>query len=272
VIYAINSKSGKMKWRFYPEVPQLDQLALWKNTLFTIYKDEYIVGIDKDNGEIVFKIKLKHCLSDSNDSQIKSWMRQSLNTSIVVGKNGTLVLSSHDGIYAYSLLNDLVWHNNSRGPVGEEPTRCGDSVLLITFHYTDNEYMKGYYLLCLNLDDGRLKWENRFDSITTKVTISGDMGYFGCLREMAAVDLQTGKARWKYKTKGKIYKAPAVNSRFVCFGTTDNDVYFLDKNTGEELGKYETDGYVQCSPVIRNDIVYFGNDEGCLFALQTSFD
>jgi outer membrane protein assembly factor BamB len=65
-----------------------------------------------------------------------------------------------------------------------------------------------------------------------------------------AIDAETGKGRWKFKTEGEIYSCAAVVDGRVLFGSYDNCLYCLKQDDGELLWKFETQGYVHCSPAV----------------------
>ncbi len=69
-----------------------------------------------------------------------------------------------------------------------------------------------------------------------------------------ALDPDTGKVRWKYKTADHIYSSAALleddtQTRAIIFGSTDGIVYALDPQ-GELLWQYDTGATIRSSPVI----------------------
>lgn len=68
-----------------------------------------------------------------------------------------------------------------------------------------------------------------------------------------AVNIDTQKLRWKYRTDGPIYSSPAIAEKMVFFGSTDGTFYALDALTGEEKWKFDTKQSISCNPAIRNN-------------------
>jgi outer membrane protein assembly factor BamB len=75
--------------------------------------------------------------------------------------------------------------------------------------------------------------------------------------------------RWKFKTTGVIYSAPAVTPlNEVYFTAMDHHLYKLDNN-GRLLWKYRAKGWVKASPVIdEKGRVYFGSYDRNFYAVS----
>ena len=129
---------------------------------------------------------------------------------------------------------------------------------------------------------GQGKWKRRtlgFISASAAVGLDGTV-YAGSFDSyFYALDPQTGKPRWKFKTNDHIYSSAALleangRTQLILFGSTDGILYAL-RPEGNLKWQYDTGAPVRSSPVIGRGpqgeegfIVYFGNGDGKLFALD----
>ena len=54
----------------------------------------------------------------------------------------------------------------------------------------------------------------------------------------------------------------------VYFGSIDSYLYALDIKTGKEKWKFKTGDWISSSPAVANGIVYFGSSDGYLYAVE----
>ncbi len=85
---------------------------------------------------------------------------------------------------------------------------------------------------------------------------------------LVAIDRELN-VRWKFRTAGVIFSAPAVTPRNEVFLTSmDHHVYKLDK-AGRSLWKYKARGWIKASPVIdQKGRVYFGSYDRNFYAVS----
>lgn len=84
-----------------------------------------------------------------------------------------------------------------------------------------------------------------------------------------AVDKQTGKLAWKFKTGDAVYSAPSIAKGTVYFGSMDGSLYAVDAQTGKEKWTFKTGGpIVWSSPWIGDGVVYIGSRDGKIYAIK----
>jgi len=114
-----------------------------------------------------------------------------------------------------------------------------------------------------------------------------------------AVDLRTGKLRWKYQTKGAVgesspsvqngidlekwearwsyrhrvrkfpfYSSAAVTSDRIFVGGRDKMLHCLERPTGKAVWTFATRARVESSPLVAGSRVYFGSNDGRLYGLD----
>ncbi|NTS42824.1 PQQ-binding-like beta-propeller repeat protein [Flavisolibacter sp. BT320] len=86
-----------------------------------------------------------------------------------------------------------------------------------------------------------------------------------------ALDLVSGKPRWRFQTGGPIFSSPAFatangNTKIV-LGSADSNVYCLDQK-GKLVWKKATGASVLGSPLIEGDVVYIGGSDHSFRALD----
>jgi outer membrane protein assembly factor BamB len=76
--------------------------------------------------------------------------------------------------------------------------------------------------------------------------------------------------KWTFKTDGPIIGSPAVANGVVFIGSVDGNVYAVDQETGKQKWKFKTvaSRQVTSSPAVVNGVVYFGGFDGVLYALD----
>ena len=80
---------------------------------------------------------------------------------------------------------------------------------------------------------------------------------------------QLNGTKWTFKTDGPIIGSPAIANGVVYIGSTDGNLYAVDQETGKQKWKFKTfaSRQVASSPTIANGLVYFGGFDGILYAL-----
>lgn len=98
--------------------------------------------------------------------------------------------------------------------------------------------------------------------ISTPVVLStNDYVVFGNQNgKIEALDLETGKLKWTYKTGGPIFSSPAELNGEIAVGSTDGHIYYLNEN-GKLLWKLKTGAAVLGSPVIDNHTIFIGSSD-----------
>ena len=99
-------------------------------------------------------------------------------------------------------------------------------------------------------------------SIFTRVGLDEENIYFGnSLGYVKALNKETGKEIWKYKTNASQFSRPAVASNFVIVPTADKRLLWLDKKTGKLLKEVLTKGPFVADGVIMDNVLYQGGDK-----------
>src|SRR5574341_98770 len=109
------------------------------------------------------------------------------------------------------------------------------------------------------------------DIIESSAAIADNTVYVGTGKsELIAVDLQTGKLKWGYKTKEAVGESsPAVGGGMVFVGDLLGVFHTVSAGNGQGVWTYKTDGEIKSSPVIVGDRVLIGSYDGSLYCFNT---
>src|SRR6266566_6389608 len=108
------------------------------------------------------------------------------------------------------------------------------------------------------------------ESIESSAAISGGSAYVGTQSaDLLAIDLKTGKLRWKYKAQEGIGESsPAVHEGVVYVGDLSGLLHAVRASDGKGLWTFKTEGEIKSSPVVAGDRVLIGSYDGNLYCLS----
>lgn len=111
---------------------------------------------------------------------------------------------------------------------------------------------------------------NAGEIIESSAAIADGTTYVGTgSSELIAVDLWTGKLKWKYKTKEAVGESsPAVANGMVFVGDLLGTFHAVNAANGQGVWTYKTGGEIKCSPVIVGDRVLIGSYDGSLYCFE----
>lgn len=116
-----------------------------------------------------------------------------------------------------------------------------------------------------------------WDFFLSSALVHDGVVYFGSSdQHLYALDADTGKMRWAFKTGGMVHSSPALAGELVLVGSWDGALYALDRHSGEAQWRFQTNTEqklkvwfgIQSSPVVDGDRVYIGSRDGYLYALD----
>ncbi len=77
------------------------------------------------------------------------------------------------------------------------------------------------------------------------------------------------QVKWKFHTGGQVNSSPAVVGATVFVGSTDGNLYALDRESGTQKWKFDTKSRVVSSPAVANGLVYFIAYDGNFYAVDS---
>ena len=79
-----------------------------------------------------------------------------------------------------------------------------------------------------------------------------------------------GSVAWKFKTQGRVVSSPLVTGDAVYFGSSDNNLYSVNRADGSLRWKFATKGAVNSSPAFAGGIVYVNSNDGRFYAVDAA--
>lgn len=280
-IHAIETKSGKEKWKFKTNGPIRSTPLLHNQSVYCISEDGLLYHLDKVTGKVNWRFltpqgtlqERKYDRADyfqssatiANDiiyfgmgdymyavhatTGLLIWTYKTGNvvhTKPVVA-NGRVIFGSYDG-YAYALNAEhgfLLWKFKSVGhryfPNGE---MMGHPVV------SGNTVFMGsrdYNFYAIDARSGYCFWNKQFPrGWALAATVHQDsVVYLGTSDDylMLALDPRTGIERWRTSLKYNIFGNLTVSEKIGFVGTLMGKLFCLDLTTGNVLWIFEGDGY-----------------------------
>jgi len=107
------------------------------------------------------------------------------------------------------------------------------------------------------------------DSIESSAAIVDGAVYVGSeSSDLAALDLDSGKVRWKYHVNDGIGESsPAVHDGLVYVGDLSGTLHAVNAADGKNVWKLQTGAEIKSSPVIVGDRVLVGSYDGSLYCV-----
>jgi outer membrane protein assembly factor BamB len=110
------------------------------------------------------------------------------------------------------------------------------------------------------------------DVIDSSAAIADGVVYVGAFTgDLLALDLASGKLRWKYATGSQIGESsPAVAGGVVFIGDLDGVVHAVGAQDGKRLWAFKTGQEIRASPVVAGQTLLAGSTDGHLYALEAA--
>ncbi len=103
---------------------------------------------------------------------------------------------------------------------------------------------------------------------STAAIVAGTVYVGGLDGVLYAIDLETGKSRWRYEAGAEILAAPAVSAGKVLVGDGDGVFHAVDAASGERRWIYETRAKIVSSASVADGKLVFGSHDMYLHALN----
>lgn len=117
-----------------------------------------------------------------------------------------------------------------------------------------------------------LRWTfSADDGFESTPVVAGGTAYLGSVDgTFYAIELATGKERWRRPGKVPIVASAAVRDGRVYFGDVDGEFRCLEAESGKELWTFATEGEIDSAPNFHEQNVLFGSQDGRLYCLDAA--
>jgi outer membrane protein assembly factor BamB len=162
----------------------------------------------------------------------------------------------------------------------DAPVAVAEDRVLAASAYLDDEKAGERALLCLKAGDGEVLWKTPLKLNPWAGPTVGPFVLVGCSSirldakavagaagEVVAVELDTGRVRWRKDVPGGVLSAVAVRAGLAVFTATDGQVRAWDAFTGQERWAYDARAPLFAGPAVTDRAVYAADLRGVVHAL-----
>jgi outer membrane protein assembly factor BamB len=180
-----------------------------------------------------------------------------------------LVLGT-DGELVQSVPKDS--DNNTLGLIYVTPA-VGEGYLIVAAQMPPRGFLSQptYPVVKLDIETGQELWrfgEARGQYIEGGV-IADDVFIIGNSDgNVYALDVDTGNAKWQFKTDHRVWATPLVVEDTVYIGSMDRHLYALSLSDGEELWRFGADGAFASTPTLQDGVLYIGTFANRVYAID----
>ncbi|CAN5654430.1 hypothetical protein BH10BAC5_BH10BAC5_04090 [soil metagenome] len=270
-LYAVDGQSGKEIWHFKTGGEVHSSPAVTNGKVYFTSRDGYLYALSADKGTELWKYKMGEDVGKFN-----YWDYYLSSPSI---ENQILYIGSGDGnLYAFDLnTQDVLWKFNAGSRIRTTPAVSENKIVFGACNgcvYAVNK-QTGTEEWKYSTDGASFDFESESNDRTSVmcspavkdgiVAIGGRDGF------LYALDMNTGKQKWKVDHKGSWVLSTAINDGKVFVGTGSAlFIQALDENTGIEIWKFKTFGAIFSSLCLANDMIYANDFVGNVYAIESS--
>ena len=271
-LYSLNAKTGKLNWKFdfdksldyewafdyYYSSPTISGQSLLIGG-----KDGNVYNINALTGKVIWKFKA--------GTIVRSTPSIADNKVYFGDVNGT--------VYAIQLSNGKeLWRFAIEGnKLNNEDFGFDRRAIIASPVITKDKVVVGGrdgFLYGIDKNSGKEIWrmDHEVSWVISSVAVKDSFVITGTSdgRFVQAVNLNTGKQIWKYRTPSIVWSSPVIENDKVYVGSHAEVLYCLDLYTGKKINGFQASGVIFSSPVICNDQLFFGTDKGYVYCLKRS--
>jgi outer membrane protein assembly factor BamB len=272
-MYALDAATGKQRWGTDLASPISATAALSGGKVYVGTRDGSFYALDAATGKRIWRF-------ETGPAMALRWGHESGDywTSSPTVSGSAVVFGGSDGnVYAVNAATGKqLWRNATGGRVHSSAAIEGDNVVIGSFDgvvrcyslATGNERWK-FATLGTTLESGNFGYDRR--SIQSSPAIVNGVAIVGARDGFIyAIDVATGKEKWRYDHKISWINASAAVSDGVLYDASSDAqfVQALDAATGTEKWRYTADSPVWSSPAVSGGFLYVGDFAGRLHAIS----
>lgn len=124
-------------------------------------------------------------------------------------------------------------------------------------------------LRALDLRTGKVRWKRDLGDIAASPTVVGSRAYVGTeAGTLFAFGVERGDTLWTFSAGDQIHGAAAVCDTLLCVGSVDRFVYALSAETGRQIWKGDVGAAVYGTPALWGGRAFVGAADGTLCCLD----
>lgn len=256
--YAIDSKSGAEKWKFKTGAAVHSSPAVTAVAAYFTSRDNNLYAVSAFTGKLLWKYNLGKDLGDEN-----YW--DNYGSSPIIDKGALYIGGGSGYLFAFNInAQKLLWKYNAGARIKTAVAVSGNHVVFGA---------NSGYVISVDKATGKLQWQFASDGVKYSFESgNNDRKSIFCNPAIAdgvvitggrdgvvyAIDLETGKEKWRNDHKGPWILGAAIKNKtaYIACGS-DYLVQALDLNTGAEKWKFKAPSAIFSSISIVGDMLYF---------------
>ena len=281
ILYCLRADSGRPAWQL--PMPGKD---IRMECSPTVHQGRVYIG---GGGAGVLCVDLKRVTLDGKDTDLaaaqalveKQWAALLAKYEADRKKDPDFAVPPDDDALPRPVPKALWQKGKGAWYVGAPVCLAGDR-LLVGSQYLDDEKIGKRALLCLRASDGGTLWEAPLElNPWTGATQAGGLALVGgssirfdmsripgARGEVVAVDIASGKVRWRKPVSGGVLSPIAVKGNLALFTATDGKLHAWKVDTGEPLWAYDAGTPFFGGVAIAGDAVYAADLKAVVHAVK----
>jgi outer membrane protein assembly factor BamB len=265
------SPESRVSWKYSPKGSRFEEVVVHDGTVFALDRSGKIHALDAASGRKLWMSEGKESFGHGYGLALSA---QTKFDAILVGcDSGLIALDRKSG--------KKLWH--TKIAMGVAGPACTTKAVIAGS-------ADGKVYAC-DLSTGKILWKHEFlgDAPEDPPGFAGEQARFGGRsarpRDAAtdgkmvvlsifdqcralALDVETGKRLWDFRTKGWMHGRPAIGPRNVIVGSQDKHFYAIDKETGKLSWKVKTRARNEAGAASTARFDYFGSCDANLYAVD----
>ncbi|MBX7255744.1 MAG: PQQ-binding-like beta-propeller repeat protein [Candidatus Hydrogenedentes bacterium] len=256
IVYALDSETGAERWKYDVGGEVLGTVTAYEPA--NEADPVRLFVIERAEGAL-------HCIDFETGSRV--WRTDPINRtdgSAVVGNDMVVFGSCEAAIHVYSIYD---------GRLMRSVALCGDCQVAAGIALVGDEVFSGCrsgHFYRVNARVGSVVWQNEDsekDIFSTPTLCSGVVVFGSEDGTVYALDPETGKQKWQFKTDGNPLSPVSAGDKIAV--SVNGTLHFLSAKTGESIWSYEVSDAIT-SPSLINGMVIVGGEDGSVTAFGSS--
>lgn len=273
-VYALDRNSGKLVWKFTMGLKRsypwrydyyYSSPAIYDNKLFIGGDDGFFYALDPQSGKLLWKFKTAGIIRGT-----AAIYRQTVLFGDTEATLYALDMKNGSVHWQYKINGDTIRNEEygfDRRAITSSPVVVGNKII---FGARDG------YLYCNDAATGSNTWkvDHHVSWVISTVAVKDSIVVTGTSdgRFVQAVNLETGREIWKYRTTLPVWASPLIIGHYVYAGGFDGQLTCIDLLTGRRISQFRTEAKLLSSPVWSDGLLYTGCDDGYIYALSSHAD
>lgn len=177
----------------------------------------------------------------------------------MISSNGTIFVSSSNGVFALSPDGEVYWYFKASTFVEASPAIGPDGTLYVVTSTKYGWYSGANNLYAINTT-GWIEWFHAIGGegcIGSPVVLEDGTIYLGTLEGKLLAFNDDGTIRWSFDSKKSIRSAPAISENGTVYFTTYDDILYCLSKNGEHLwSRFFNDTGWSTPTIDRNGMIY----------------